>query len=205
MNGLLRSANVALHLTAPMERTVAPLEIHDLLGAVPPSAAHDVATVHPHGGVVAEAAVRALYAQLGVLLAEAGRHLVIHQILNSGGFVLGVERVQLETVLVLTAVLALAVDAVARDGVRFGVLRQPVSVRVVAVVARVGGGDVGGAVEAVLQEVADHAERGQPHPAGLDGARAGHAVAFALLAHLGLHVLKKKEKIESKPKSEERK
>jgi hypothetical protein len=60
---------------------------------------------------------------------------------------------------------------------------------------------VGGAVEAVLQEVADHAERGQPHPAGLDGARAGHAVAFALLAHLGLHVLQKKEKLKLNKKA----
>lgn len=46
-----------------------------------------------------------------------------------------------------------------------------------------------GAIETRLQIVAYDTEIGQTHPAGFHGARAGHAVAFALLPHLSLYVL----------------
>lgn len=60
---------------------------------------------------------------------------------------------------------------------RLGPVRGPIA-------ALVGVNHAGGAVEPVLEEIADRAEAGQPHPAGADGAGAGHPVALALLPHL---------------------
>lgn len=60
---------------------------------------------------------------------------------------------------------------------RLGPVRSPVA-------ALVGVDHAGGAIEAVFEEVADRAEAGQPHPAGADGAGAGHPVALTLLPHL---------------------
>ena len=56
--------------------------------------------------------------------------------------------------------------------------------------ARVADEDARGAVETVLQVVADDAEERQPHPAGAHRARARHAVALALLTHLRRDVLR---------------
>ena len=53
-----------------------------------------------------------------------------------------------------------------------------------SVAAFVAVNDPGGAVEAILEDVAHGSEGGQAHPAGSHGAGARHAVAFALLAHL---------------------
>lgn len=50
--------------------------------------------------------------------------------------------------------------------------------------------DAGGAIEAVLEIVADHPEVGQAHPARLHRAGAGHTMTFAFLAHLRLHMLR---------------
>lgn len=54
-----------------------------------------------------------------------------------------------------------------------------------AVAPLVGVNHPGGPVEAVLQIVAHRAEAGQTHPTGANGAGARHAVALALLVHLG--------------------
>ena len=54
--------------------------------------------------------------------------------------------------------------------------------------------DPGGSVETILEIVSDHPEVGQTHPAGLDGARSGHSVALAFLAHLRLDVLLRRKK-----------
>lgn len=51
--------------------------------------------------------------------------------------------------------------------------------------------DPGGAIEAILEQIAHHSEARQPHPAGFDRTRAGHPVALALLAHLRLNVLQR--------------
>lgn len=61
--------------------------------------------------------------------------------------------------------------------------------RVAALPQTVADLDACGAVETRLQIVPYDTEIGQTHPAGFHRARAGHAVAFALLPHLGLYVL----------------
>lgn len=115
---LLRPADVALHLTAPVEHAVAPLDHQHLLAPVAPAAAHEVAALNPLRRVVALAAVRALDAQLGVALAKGGWWLVVDEVLQVGRLVLRVVRPQLEVVLVAPgARLSLAVDAVAADAV----------------------------------------------------------------------------------------
>lgn len=144
MYRLLHPTDLALNFTTPVKNTSTPLHHDHLLRAVPSPATHYVATVHSHRSVVALPPVGALDAQLRILLAEAGRHLVVHQILVAGGFVIGVDGFELEAVLVLLPlVLPLGVDAVG-DGVDLGVLGQAVAVGLVGVpvVAGVGGGDV---------------------------------------------------------------
>lgn len=199
MDNFLCSTNVTLNLTTPVEHAVTPLDDDDLLAPVPPPAAHQIAPLHPQRGVVALPSMRPLDPQLGVPLAEGRRQLVVDEVLDARRLVLRVVRPQLEAVLVPPgAVLPLGVDAVACDVVvefpEFLLLRG-MGVVHVAVVADVGDHDAGGSVVAVLEAVAHHAEGRQTHPAGLHGAGAGHAMAFAFLTHLGLDVLEIKEKI----------
>lgn len=83
MDRFLCPTHIALHLTAPMERTVTSFNhLHDLR-VEPPAAAHQVATVHPNGRVVALTAMGALDAQTRVPLAKHRRWLVVHQILKT--------------------------------------------------------------------------------------------------------------------------
>lgn len=98
MYNFSRSANAALNLTTPVEHAVAPLDDDDLLARVAPTAAHEVAAVHPQRGVVALPAVGALDAELGVALAEGRRRLVVHQVLGARRLVLRVVGAQLEAV-----------------------------------------------------------------------------------------------------------
>lgn len=131
MHHLLRPAYVALHLAAPVEHAVAPLDHHHLLAPVAPSAAHQLATLDALRGVVALPAVGALYAQLGVALAEGRRGLVVDEVPDVGRLVLGVVRAQLEAVLVPprprrvapAAVDAVAAYAAARELVRLRTIR----------------------------------------------------------------------------------
>lgn len=134
----LGPADLALHLTAPVERTVTSFDHHDLLRYGPSAATHDGTTIDTERGFVALSAVGAGDSQLGVLLAEARGHLVVHQVLGTGGFVFRVQGFELEAVLVLAPVLPLGVYAVGEDAVQLAVLGRPVGVRLVVVVMEAG-------------------------------------------------------------------
>lgn len=188
MHRLFRPAQLALDLAAPVEGAGAPLDHRDLLGLVAPAAAHQVAAVDADARVVALPAVGAEDPELRVLLAERRRRLHVDEVLLPGRLVLRVVRLQLEVVAVPAAeAVAVLVHGVARRVARDGVVVDTRALRVADHHPR-------GPVEAVLQVVADHAEVRQPHPAGLHRARAGHAVALALLTHLRGHVLQRKRK-----------
>lgn len=107
-------------------------------------------------------------------------------------------RFQLEIVFVVFAgaSVSFVVDAARLDAVEFVVFRRAVAVRRVAVagVSRVADRDAGSAVETIFQGITDESKRGQSHPAGSDGARTGHSVALAFLAHLRLDVLEQNNK-----------
>lgn len=91
---------------------------------------------------------------------------------------LWIVRLQLEIVTMPTAeTLAMPVHRVTRRVAGDGVA-------ITAPPVRVTDHYPGGAVETVLQVVADHAEIRQPHPTGLYRTRARHAVTLALLTHL---------------------
>ncbi|KAJ8867616.1 hypothetical protein PR048_031419 [Dryococelus australis] len=167
VDGLLRPAQFALDLTAPVEGARAPLHDNHLLSPVASAAAHEVAAVDADGRVVALAAVRALDAQAGVALAEPGGGLEVHEVLHPWRLVVRVVGLQLEGVPLALASPGLAAQA-----------------------AGVAHHDARRAVEPVLEVVADQPEAGQPHPARLDGARTRHPVALALLPHVGRHVLR---------------
>lgn len=118
MNHLLCPANIALHLTTPVEHAVAPFNHQYLLTPVAPATAHQVATLDPLRGVVALATVRSLDAQLGVAFTEWWGGFVVDEVLQIGRFVLRIVGSKLEVVLVATVSgLAFAVDAVAVDAV----------------------------------------------------------------------------------------
>ena len=177
MYRLFDSTELTLDLATPVEGARASLHDRHLLRLVASTAAHQVAAVHSDAGVVALPAVSAEDTQLGVLLAERWRGLQVDQVLRPGRLVLRVVGFQLEIVSVSTTQpLPMPVHRVARRIANDRVSVPSNSVRVAHHHPR-------GAVETVLQVVADHAERGQPHPAGLHGAGAGHAVALALLPH----------------------
>lgn len=192
---LLDSAELTLDLATPVEGAGASLDDRHLLRLVASAAAHQVAAVDSDAGVVALPAVSAKDAQLRVLLAEERRGLQVDEILGTGRLVLRIVRLQLEIVPVSTTqALPVPVHRVAR---RVAHDRVPVSSNPV----RVADHHPGRAVETVLQVVADNAEARQPHPAGLDGARAGHAVALALLPHLRRHVLERTKPLARPPLS----
>lgn len=133
------SAYFAFNLTAPMKRTVAPFGDDFFVRAVTPAAAHDVTSINAYRSGVALSSVRPLDTQLGVALAKPWTHLVVNQILESRWLVFRIERFQLEPVLVLSAVLPFAVDAVSGDAVEFRT-GQPVVRFVVSLMT--GGGNV---------------------------------------------------------------
>jgi hypothetical protein len=165
----------------------ASLDDDDFLRLVSSPAAHEVAAVDADARVVALPSVRPQYPQLGVLLAEGRRGLEVDEVLNPRRLVLRVVRLQLEVIAVPTRqTLALRVHRIARGVARYGVAHTPDALRVAH-------HDPRGAVEAVLQVVAHLPKRRQSHPAGLDGARARHPVALALLAHLRRDVLQHEE------------
>lgn len=183
MDSFLSPAHLALHFAAPVEGAGTPLVDDDLLGPVAPTAAHEVAPVHAYARVVALPPMGAQDAQLWILLAEGGRRLQIDQVPGTRWLVLGVVGLQLEVVAVLPAgTVAMPVHRVAGRVAHYGVADAADAVRVAD-------HDSGRSVEAVLQTVADRSEVGQAHPAGLDGAGAGHPVAFALFAHFRGDVL----------------
>lgn len=187
MYRLFRPAQLALDLATPVEGAGAPLDHRYFLGLVAPAAAHQVASVDADAGVVALAAVGAEYTELGILLAERRRRLQVDEVPLPGWLVLRMIRLQLEVVTVPAAeAVAMRVHGVARRVADDGVV---VVVVVAAHAVRVADHHPGGAVEAVLENVADHAEIRQPHPTGLHRARARHAVTLALLTHLQGHVL----------------
>lgn len=183
MYRLFRYAPLALDLAAPVEGAGAPLDHRHLLRLVAPAAAHEVAAVDADARVVALPPVGAQDTEFGILLAEGRRRLHVDEILLPGRLVLRIVRLQLEVV-AMPAPEAVAVLV-------HGVARRVAGDGIVVYARAVGIADhhPGGPVEAVLQVVADHAEVRQPHPAGLHRARAGHAVALALLAHLRSYVL----------------
>lgn len=183
-----RPAHLALDLAAPVEGAGAPLVRHHLLRLVAPAAAHEVAAVDADAGVVADPAVGAQDPEFRVLLAERRRRLQVDQVLQPGRLVLRIVRLQLEVVAMPTWwTLATAVHRVAG-----GVAGDGVAVAAAAAhTIRVADHNPGGAVETVLQVVANHSEVRQPHPAGLHRARTRHAVALALLSHLRGHVLQR--------------
>lgn len=163
MDGLDGAAELALDLAAPVEGAGAPFDDDHLLGAVSTAAAHEVASVDADAGLVALTTVRSLDAEARVALAEAWRRLQVDQVLGARRLVVRVVGPQLKVV------------AVALGSTETTVVAQL---------------DARGAVEAVLEVVADHAEVGQPHPACPNRARTRHAVALALLLHLRHHVLR---------------
>lgn len=180
---LFRPAQLALDLAAPVEGAGAPLDYRHLLSLVTSAAAHEVAAVDADARVVALPPVGAEDAEFRVLLTERRRRLHVDEILLPGRLVLRVVRLQLEVV----AMPAPGAVAVLMHGVARRVAGDGIVVDARAL--RIADHHPGGPVEAVLQVVADHAEIRQPHPAGLHRARAGHAVALALLTHLRSHML----------------
>lgn len=60
MDRLLRPAQFTLHFAAPVEHARAPLHHRNLLRPIAAAAAHQIATVHSQGRVVALPPVRAL-------------------------------------------------------------------------------------------------------------------------------------------------
>lgn len=180
---LFRLAHLTLDLAAPVEGTGAPLDHRHLLSLVAPAAAHQIAAVDADAGVVALPSMRTQNTKFRILLAERRRRFHVDEVLAPGRLVLRIVRFQLDVVALPTSeTIAMIVHGIAGrvTGNR---------IRVTASAVRVGHHHPGSTVETVLQVVADDAEIWQSHPAGLHRARARHAVALALLAHLRGHVL----------------
>ena len=147
-------AQLALDLATPLKDAVTPLDDDDLLGLVASTAAHEVATVDSYARVVAFPPVRAENAQLGILLAKRWGWLQVHQILGPRGFVLRIVRFQLEIVALLAVqVIPSCVHRVACRIAGYGVAHTSGPVAVAHHDSR-------SAVEAILEVVADHSERG---------------------------------------------
>lgn len=173
-----------------MESTVTPLDNNNLLGPVAPATAHNLTSVNPQRSIITQPPMGTLYPQLGVLLAESRRHLVVHQVLHTWRFVFWIKRFELELVFVLfLPILPLGVNTIGHEGVHLGVFWESVGVSFVLIVATVGRGDVRGTVVPVFESVAYGTERWELHPASFDCAGPGHAVAFAFLTHLGPYML----------------
>lgn len=147
----------AADMAAPVEGAVAALSHALCPGLIPTTAAQQLTSIQARGGAVARPCGRPHGAGLAIVRAEVWRLLKINQV--HGGRRL------------VSRVLGLQVPGVGTVGG--------------AVAPFVGVNHSGGPVEAVLQEVAHCAEAGQAHPAGAHGAGARHAVALALLVHLG--------------------
>lgn len=155
----------AADVAAPVEGAVAPLRHLLCPGLVTSTTAKEFAPVQPRRRAIAGPARRDVRGRLASVRAEVGRLLKVDQVAGRGWLVRRVLRLQVA---------------------RFSTVRGTVA-------ALVGIDHAGGAVEAVLEEVADRAETGQPHPAGADGAGAGHPVALTLLPHLRGHRLQQKK------------
>lgn len=158
-------AVAAADVTAPVEGAVAALCDALRARAVAAATAEQLAAIQCRRRAVAGAPCRARCTQASTVCAEVGRFLEVDEIVGRGRLVRRVFRLQ---------------------------AKQLCSRRAVA--AAVAVEDARGAVEAVAQHVSHGAQRGQPHPARAHRARAGHPVAFALLAHLGEHGLGGREK-----------
>lgn len=147
----------AADMAAPVEGAVATLSHALCPGLKPTTAAQQLTTIQARGGAVARPCRRPHGAGLAIVGAKVWRLLKINQV--HGGRRL------------VSRVFGLQVPGVGTVGG--------------AVAPLVGVNHSGGPVEAVLQEVAYCAEAGQAHPTGAHGAGARHAVALALLVHLG--------------------
>lgn len=147
----------AADMAAPVEGAVATLGHALCPGLIPTTAAQQLTPIQARGCAVARPCRRAHGAGLAVVRAEVWGFLKINQV-HGGGWLVG-------------RVLGLQVPGVGTVG---GAVAPLVCVN-----------HPGGPVEAVLQEVAHRAEAGQAHPTGANGAGARHAVALALLVHLG--------------------
>lgn len=166
-----------------MEGAGAPLDYRHLLSLVAPAAAHQVASVNADARVVALPPVSAQNTKFGILLAERRGRLHIDEILLPRRLVFRIVRFQLEVVAMpASKTVTVLVYGVARRIADDGIGVNARAVRIADHYPR-------SSVEAIFEVVTDHAEVRQPHPAGLHCARAGHAVAFAFLAHLRSHVL----------------
>lgn len=147
----------AADMAAPVEGAVATLSHALCPGLIPTTAAQQLTSIQARGGAVARPCRRPHGAGLAIVRAEVWRLLKINQV--HGGRWL------------VSRVLGLQVPRVGTVGG--------------AVAPLVGVNHSGGPVEAVLQEVSYCAEAGQAHPTGAHCAGARHAVALALLVHLG--------------------
>lgn len=163
MNCFLGPAQFALDFAAPVEGASAPLDHSDLLGAMSPPAAHEVAAVYTDGSVIALPAVGALDPESGVSFAESGRRFQVHQVLGSWRLMLRVVRFELEVVAGLFP---------SRSHTTRIAHHHPRS-----------------AVEPVLQVVSDLPKCRKFHPASLHRAGTRHTVAFALLSHFCHYML----------------
>lgn len=173
-------AQLALDLATPVEDAGAPLDHQHLLRLVASAAAHQIAAVDAEAGVVALSPVGAQDTERGILLAERRRLLQVDEVLRPGRLVLRIVRLQLKVVaLPARETVAMLVHGVARR----------VDVHIAAHAIRIADHYPGGAVEAILQIIADHAETRQPHPASFHRTRARHTVTLALLTHFRRHVL----------------
>lgn len=131
VNGLFSPTQLALDFATPVKGAIASLDDDDLLSAVAPTAAHEVAPVHPDAGVVALPTVRPHDSEFGISLAEWRRRFQINEILCSRRFVLGVVGFQLKVVTLPSGqTFALRVDGIAGAVADYGVAETAHSVRV---------------------------------------------------------------------------
>lgn len=113
-------ANVALHLTTPVEHTVASFHYDHFLTSKAPATAHQIAAINPLGSVVTLATMRTLYTQFRVPFTERWGGFIVDEVLQVGRFVFRIVRGQLEVVFVSTdAGFAFTVNTVAIDTVAY--------------------------------------------------------------------------------------
>lgn len=88
MHVFLDAADIALDLAAPLESAATSFDDDHLLGLVAPTAAHQIASVHPHRRLIAHPASGAQDSEPRILFAEVGRWLGVDQVHGAGWLVL---------------------------------------------------------------------------------------------------------------------
>lgn len=96
VHGASNLAHFTFDLAAPMECARAAFQVLSDLGAVSPTAAHQLTAVDTRRGLVAVTSPRALNTEPWVGHAEVGRVLEVHEVFPRGGLVVGIEGLQLE-------------------------------------------------------------------------------------------------------------